>query len=922
MKILYRAVSILIFIFIIQPALLISQSLKEKDELERMKFEKISGIEDRAAGTHDASNIGLFFENRGKLYPRRITQGPSGEFPINSTKHYIYRINPYVGILGNVIQGRYTNNEEWEAAFGYNNKDTARVAFSDDPNSWHPVKGWPVKDADGNPLFISDQDSYCVYNDSNSTNGIIGIEVIQTGYAFGVKFVQNMIFYKFQIVNKSPNALSGLYFNLYTDCDVGNISGGDPEYQDDRIGFDKSKNLVYFHDDGVSREWPDGKTGLMGVKFLKTPLINGVEAGITDMHYVIYDDDEIADKDTILYGLMSSSPNLYNSSIGSKYFHLSSPSNLHFDDPATIPASGLDLCAHVSSGPYSLNVGDTLTFITAIVAGETLEELFEASAQAQTTVDVNFQLPKPPARPKLSGQPGDSKAILYWDSDAENSLDAFSGEYDFEGYRVYRSKNKGLNWAKLADFDLINSSGSNTGLQYSFTDTTIVNGFEYWYTITSYDRGSNTLESLESALGNTLEAVNTVSITPQSAALGRNPVSSSSVQYTGTGKSNYIVTVNPVDNDSLSGNEYDISFSFLPKKEAGDLATQVSVIINDSTKTKPYKYEIKFTSATSFDVTNLTTGEVIRTGFPYPTGGRNVVMTNEGITVKLVDTAGTIASLRPEQGDRITANFAVNIAKNNSELLVKDRPLEIGQEQSIPDGVMFKISAPNIIQSISRIGGSDVVQMSFEVVDANLVQNNFYIINVEGNGTNSANEKFVSITVRDTGLVLSIDTLYSLGTFTFHGIEGKIDFPESKAPAAGNKFSLETIKPVLPNLQDRYKFKIEGSTVDRAVISQNINKIKVVPNPYLASSLYEPEFGELRREPLRQIQFTNLPQECTIYIFTVDADLVKTLNHSGTSGTEIWDLRTESGREIAAGMYMYVVKSQDVEFKERFGVIK
>ncbi len=75
-----------------------------KDFEDKDPIEKILRIEDRAGGTHNASNIGLFFENRGKLYPRRITQGPSGEFPINSTKHYIYRINQMVGIPGNVVQ--------------------------------------------------------------------------------------------------------------------------------------------------------------------------------------------------------------------------------------------------------------------------------------------------------------------------------------------------------------------------------------------------------------------------------------------------------------------------------------------------------------------------------------------------------------------------------------------------------------------------------------------------------------------------------------------------------------------------------------------------------------------------------------------------------------------------------------------------
>ena len=128
----------------------------------------VQGLIDRAGGTHNASNIGLFFENRGKLYPRRLSQGPSGEFPINSGQQYIYRMNPYVGIPGNVIQGRYVTNEEWEAAWGYHNNEGARIAFSDNPASWHPTRGWPVKDKDGNPVFKSDQDSVFVFNRPSS----------------------------------------------------------------------------------------------------------------------------------------------------------------------------------------------------------------------------------------------------------------------------------------------------------------------------------------------------------------------------------------------------------------------------------------------------------------------------------------------------------------------------------------------------------------------------------------------------------------------------------------------------------------------------------------------------------------------------------------------------------------------------------
>ena len=153
-------------------------------------------------------------------------------------------------------------------------------------------------------------------------------------------------------------------------------------------------------------------------------------------------------------------------------------------------------------------------------------------------------------------------------------------------------------------------------------------------------------------------------------------------------------------------------------------------------------------------------------------------------------------------------------------------------------------------------------------------------------------------------------------------MRGSINFNGNSAPSAGNIFSVTTILPLQITLQDKYTFGIENSYIDRNDIQENINNIRVVPNPYVVSSLYEPEFGELRREPLRQIQFVNLPNECTIHIFSIDADLVKTLYHSSSNGTETWDLRAEGGREIAPGIYIYVVRTEGTEYLSRFAIIK
>jgi hypothetical protein len=914
------------FYVIILLAFSVSLFAQDKRYLDKDKegaLSKTSSIEDRGAGTHDASNIGLYFENRGKLYPRRVSQGPSGEYPINSSKYYVYRVNPYVALPKNVIQGRFTTNEEWEAAGGYLNKEYSQIAFSDNDRTW-PSTGWPVKDKNGNPIFKSDQDSYCVYNDSNNTKGILNLQIAQTGYAFGVDYAKNIIFFKFELTNNSVNTYDSLYFSLYCDVDVGNVSGGTDEYSDDLIGYEKSKNLLYFYDSkGYSQEWSDGKSGYFGFQFLKTPAVNGSELGITDMHYFLYYDDDASDIDSIEYQRIASSRALYNnSSLGSKFFHVGSSSNIHFDDPSTQPATGLDVGAIIASGPYRIEAGQTLTFYTAMVAGDNLTEIKKYADAAQTIVDYDFEIAKPPTTPTLSAFAGDSKVTLYWDDAAEKSKDNFSGEYDFEGYRLYRSQDEGVNWSLLNDFDIVNKIGINTGLQYSYTDTTVTNGFEYWYSITAYDRGDSTSSSLECAKGTSTESQNLKAVTPKSAAAGYVPVSGGDVSHSGNHSSNYTLTVNPIDADSLSGNSYKVGFCYTSHKVTGKLATKADIVVRDSSKTSNTDYAIEWLGSNKLRLINLATGDEIEPTPKTYKSGAQYNFTN-ALGVKLTDTTSN-SSLLPKEGDYISVNFGNFVIRNNSDTVVAPRAMEIGKEFSTSDGVIYKISKPEIIQNISRVGGTDNFNLSFSVEDETSVVNNYYLVSTNGNGKDSNGEGFVNLIVKDESqqTIAQFDTVYNGGAFTFKGIKGTAEFNSSILPSPGNIYSLTTVVPVAPNLQDKYTFDIKGSYINQDLLQTEISNIKVVPNPYLVSSLYEPEYGELRKEPLRQIQFINLPNECTIYVFSVAADLVKTIYHSSNNGTESWDLKAEGGREIAPGIYIYVVKAKGVEYKSRFAIIK
>ena len=102
---------------------------------------------------------------------------------------------------------------------------------------------------------------------------------------------------------------------------------------------------------------------------------------------------------------------------------------------------------------------------------------------------------------------------------------------------------------------------------------------------------------------------------------------------------------------------------------------------------------------------------------------------------------------------------------------------------------------------------------------------------------------------------------------------------------------------------------VEGATLD---------EIKVVPNPYVVRS----RFNESPTS--RKMRFTNLPQDCRITIFTVTGEVVRVLDHSSQfDGNEWWDLRTGNNQEVAPGLYIYHVESQNGKEKVgKFAVIR
>jgi len=102
--------------------------------------------------------------------------------------------------------------------------------------------------------------------------------------------------------------------------------------------------------------------------------------------------------------------------------------------------------------------------------------------------------------------------------------------------------------------------------------------------------------------------------------------------------------------------------------------------------------------------------------------------------------------------------------------------------------------------------------------------------------------------------------------------------------------------------------------------------IWVEPNPYIYRSGFEPSYytDPLQIEHNRALDFCNLPAKCTIRIYTLDGDLVQTLEKDDPNTSRLrWDMLTRSIQSITSGIYVYsVVDDKDTKFVGKFVVIK
>ncbi|NIT56784.1 MAG: hypothetical protein GWN00_11290, partial [Aliifodinibius sp.] len=157
----------------------------------------------------------------------------------------------------------------------------------------------------------------------------------------------------------------------------------------------------------------------------------------------------------------------------------------------------------ISIGSYDVAVGDTLEFAVALILGQGEEGILENARLVDFLVANDYKLPASPPAPPVRINIKSNQATINWrprpgDVNPETYQDPNRGDGDpepFEGYRVYKSTQSPSGpWTLLAQYDRSDDQfGPNTGLAYEFTDTGLLDYFEYFYTVTAFSKPDTTI---------------------------------------------------------------------------------------------------------------------------------------------------------------------------------------------------------------------------------------------------------------------------------------------------------------------------------------------------------------------------------------------------------------------------------------------
>jgi hypothetical protein len=856
-----------------------------------------------------------------------------GRWPRGSNEGYIFGAGIWVGAMVDgtkrVAVGYNPTNIQTELVPGAppnepGYTDPSKVVYisTDYPDATLPP--WPRGyDNKGMPVTVSQMDSWSQCNDLDPTKQFesgqpLGVLLTTETFSWSSSFrdVQDIAFIRYTAKNVNPDgkAWQDAYLGFAMDADI-----GDPTndltgcFKDLNIGFTYSSANLTTLEKALAHP-----PGYVGIKYLKGPAKDPVTGAAKMTTFVKWASELNPNTDDMRYDLMASGV---------------------FDSVDNEPADKRML---IASGPFSLAYGDSVQFVVAIVFAwpewylnasvkgqldHYADYLKLVAANAQYIFNNDYHFPQPPDLPQLTISPDDRKLVVLWDNNSEKttelaiSLPGVTNPQDFEGYRLWKSLTGAEGtWTLLGDWDIVDVDdlgkpiGKNTGLAHAYIDPNLTNGKNYFYAVTAYDKGE---------------------YQPQHYGEPEFEV----VPVLETGKI-FGVNLKAESPNVLPSNFTVPGFKDLKATAADgalmDFRVTPTFQIRDSVHSKRFKVCFRNPRGIRIDleesiqgpdifVVDAARGDTLSTTYNFPITDPASTATSDlfnGMTLKFTgpsligNTIDTVYFTRP----KATVTFRPITDMNKDYLYVqtavfKTAPLSFFF-QPHTYLVAFGLNDETIVTDVTTGEqlNFDLRTLGHDFAVATYVRSVLSVNASTGDTTWAWGNNPSGFKRRryEPGQGYKI---YVPGAFVFiEDIKGEIK--------AGDSLYIKLSGRSAPRSGDLVEFVTEGSVVN---YQSDLSVVKVVPNPYLVRAGWDLD------NDYQRIQFINLPTDCTIKIYTMAGDLVKTISHvqpyqggfdKATRGTAYWNLLTENNQKAATGVYVFRVASPYGERVGRFAIIR
>jgi hypothetical protein len=405
------------------------------------------------------------------------------------------------------------------------------------------------------PAILGDQMLWWIMNDrgnqhTRTDTPPMGVEVHGSAFAFNTAgAIGNTTFYKYRIMYKGSVPLENTYMGLFSDPDLGN-------YQDDYVGSDTTLGLGFVYNSDNDDEGGEGygeAPPAAGYDFFQGPLVdsNGID---DDKDGEIDEENERLKMTAFAFynngggvqGDPGNGADMYNymkgrwkdgqsftlggnglgfSNIPTSFMFPGNPPEFwsEFDSDgqgsAIAPA---DRRFVMATGPFTINPADEQTLVFGIVTSfgddnlDSVQQMKADDALAQAVFDIDFELPSPPAGPRVSTTVDNGSVLIEWgynptDNNYLNSYnvidpllssDVSDNDYVFEGYNVYQYANSSDQEGKLiavydvpngitrviegTDLTFVTAEGKDSGVQNFHKVNGLTNYQDYEFGVQAY----------------------------------------------------------------------------------------------------------------------------------------------------------------------------------------------------------------------------------------------------------------------------------------------------------------------------------------------------------------------------------------------------------------------------------------------------